>query len=1226
MNETLPSSLPDRAAWDSLVTQIRSIGGTNPLLNYELDHFCQIDLERAHPGGLAQFVSSGTALLNNLIRDPLAFSRAFNAAKRIDAKTHQLADHFGIDSCYLVGGLVSFEADGFDLRLPILLWPAKLIRKADDYEVRRVGEPLVNPALISSLEVCYGVRLDPVQLLMRLSNDGDLVPISMMDYLSQTVGNAGSLDLKRILAVGNFTTVPTQLLADIETANIPLLNTLIDGAAVPEALPLLEDAQLAAVASVVQADKVQERIVARALAGQSFAVETLPGCGYTQTVVNLLANLALADKRVLVLAPRRQTLNELGDRFAQIGLNGLLLRSHTAWMDVIAAISRNEKVLPVSASETKVQFQAISNDLDAYFDGLAHKDESLGVSVLDVLTKLAELSGMPHAPVTGARIQRENLLAEPNRDHALSLLLKAFELGEFKYGPQDSAWFQARFESPTEVTQAIAVAKKLRDETYPSLAKKLEEFIAAVEFKPANSVAEMGSYLRLFAGIRESLDRFNPGVFDRSLSDVIIATAPRKEKGEMSGGTRRRLKKLAKEFVRPGMHVADINASLKAIDEQRVDWNRYSTSLKPPTVPNGINDALVTFQALMSDLDSLQRHLDPQGTDPHLANLSHVELTAKLTSLVEDTGALENLGERAMVANELRQLGLEDLMRDLARLHVAREHIGTEFDLAWWQSAFEYLAQQNAQLIAQSTMGIQSLEEQFALLSAQLLSENRSMAANHLAGEWRTGIGQQAQQAAALKEQLKTGKATLRQVFEAAPDLVGNLSTCVGMSPFEITKEIPSGMEFDVLVILDAAGSTVAENLGGFKRAAQVIAFGDNAIAVPSGFEIEARPVASQVEAVAPSVLSMVAAAFGQETLRQSYRPDGQVLGEFINREFYQNRIAFEPSIDDYFGNSHVQHEEISEGNRANSNIEGATESLDAEVDKTVELIYNHALWHPQDSLLVATASQMHAERIRNSVMNGLKTRAHLNEFFEGHGRERFEIATMSQLAHRIADRVIFSVGFGRTPQGAMLTNLGELSSNDGRRALANLLVSARKQFTLVTCFSHTDLADQSAGGVGQLRDLMALLKNVNKSEPLETDPILEDLAIRLRKLGVTVKLGYGASSVLSLVASYSNRAVVLEPDWTIAGTELLVSLVYRPAVLLAHGWTYKRVYALQLFSDPEKFAKDTAQLLGMQVYAKTQTVFEDETAFEDTDHAWGDKPALNNDQRLKQDKPPHWQ
>ncbi|MFN9979109.1 MAG: hypothetical protein ACK53Y_04310, partial [bacterium] len=61
---------------------------------------------------------------------------------------------------------------------------------------------------------------------------------------------------------------------------------------------------------VQNADHSQQQVLEKAATGKSFAVHTLPGCGYLQTVVNLLANLAIDGKRALVVAPRKQTLDE----------------------------------------------------------------------------------------------------------------------------------------------------------------------------------------------------------------------------------------------------------------------------------------------------------------------------------------------------------------------------------------------------------------------------------------------------------------------------------------------------------------------------------------------------------------------------------------------------------------------------------------------------------------------------------------------------------------------------------------------------------------------------------------------------------------------------------------------------------------------------------------------------------------------------------------------------
>ncbi|MFM5905467.1 MAG: hypothetical protein ACKORF_05125 [Micrococcales bacterium] len=1220
MDSTLNQPGSWRASWDAWLDEIAAIGVSNPLQNFEPDTFGQIDLERAHPGGLAQFVSSRAASLSNLVRDPLAYSRALNAAKRIRSKSETLLKNFGVESSYLVGGLVSMVADGFDLRLPVFLWRVHLLSKGDDFELSMVGTPQVNPALKLALETCYGVHLDESQLLGTLQQGGDLVPISSLDYLTNLVGSQGRLDLKRILVVGNFTNVPTLLRADVGNDPNDLLRLIAAGEPVSQGV----DATLPTPISVTDTDSAQDHIVSRAMAGHSFAVETLPGCGYLQTVASTVANLAAMDKRVLVVAPRRQTLDELADRMSHIGLPGLVARGHFAWLDLISAISRNEKATTNLEPSAEASLVGIRAEIDAYFEALHRLDNTLGVSVQQILRRLAELSALPHPPVTEARISKEKLLENADRTAAVRLLQQAWDLGEFKFGPQDSAWFQARFETPEEVTQAIAVANRLRAETYPTLAKKLEEFISSAEFKPARSIADWNSYLRLFVGIRESLDKFTPDVFDRPLGDLITATANRKVKGEMSGGTRRKLRKLAKEFVRPGMHVADLNTALRAIEEQRESWHLLTTGLKPPMVPTGINDALISFQALSSDLENLQQHLDSESQEEPLAKLPLAKLEAKLESLCNDTGALENLGARAMVAKELRDLGLGSVMRDFARLHVARENIGLELELAWWQSALEILVGKNTLLLALSGDQISVLEQRFAELDAQAVADGSTEVAAKFASRWRAGLGDHADQAGALKAILRAGDASLPQVIAAAPDLISHLTTVFAVSPYEVPVFSKSS-KFDVVLVLDAAGSTVAENLSALMRANQVIAFGDDAIANPTGFEVEAREIPIGREIQSQSVYNAVRNVFGAEVLRRSYRPNGQILGTLINREFYQNRIEFEPSLDDYFGHTKVTHELIVSGTGVTATSDAASESPDAELAKTVDLIFNHALWNPEESLLVASASSVHAERIKTEVRNGLKSRTHLAAFFDSHGLEKFEVAAISDLAHRSADRVIFSVGFGLNAKGELGVNLGQLTSPDGRRALANLLVSARKHISVVTCFTAAQLGTERViPGVSYLADLLAAAVSVEVQETqLDPDPMLLDLAKRLRKLGATVKAGYGQR--IGLVASYGNKALIVEPDWSLVGASYREKLRIRPATLRSLGWQYQRVYSFDLFSNPEQVARNIAESLGLKVYDRAQPLFEiDDRAFEDTDMAWGETPD-SNDQRLRQDKPPHW-
>ena len=1212
--------------WASWRDEISAIGVTNPLTHFETNTFGQIDLERSHPGGFSQFVTGGQALLSNLVRDPLAYSRSLSAARRIKAKSDHISANFGIETIYLIGGIANFEADGFDLNIPILLWPVSLVRKGDDYELALDGEPEVNSALVEALEACYGIQLNSAELLARQNESSDLVPLTVLNYLANLSGSTANLDLRRILVISNFTQVTSQLIRDIDAKDLDESSLTILEALNGNPSEGLGDIEIPELNLVVDADSTQERIVSRALAGQSFAVETLPGCGYLQSVINVIAGLVKDSKRVLVVAPRRQTLNELADRFSNIGLAGLAVRADATWVDVVSAISRNEKAIPVHAEYSLIELRSSEKELDRYFEALNAIDEELGVSVSRVLRELSRLSSLAHPALTSARIPSEKLLDHVDRTLAINLLNQAHDLGEFSYGPQDTAWYQSVFESPQEVEQLVEKARRLHQEEFPKLLAVLGDFTEKVNFRPAASAEDWGTYLQLFIGIRHTLDKFVSDVFDRPLTELISATAPRRgqAKNSMSGGNRRRLKKLAREYLRAGLHVADMHESLKEIQEQRELWQRFCEIPAAPQVPSGINEALASYEDFVTDIRLIQTHLDPESNEPTLMKLSLNDLAAKLSSLANDVQALDNLGERSLIRAKLSDAGLGALARDLGRLHVKREQITLELDQAWWQSALESVISRDGSALSYTPRQIEANELRFRAANQAQISGGAKSLAYELSLRWKSALGNSSVEADALKSLLRTKQASLSSMANVSPSIFPSIVPVVLASPFQLPAVLPSETIFDCVLVLDAAGTSVAENLPALRRAKQVIGFGDSAVASPVGFEIENRatPIGREIEV--ESIFSALQRAFGSEVLRKSYRSTAKALGEFINREFYQNRIQFVPTASEYQGEKIFNLVLVEEGNRAKTTIEGATESLDAELERTVELIFNHALWHPQQSLLVASASKVHADRIRSAVIAGLQTRNNLGQFFNSHGREMFEVTPLAELTHRIADKVIFSLGFGRTSHGSVPSNFGQLSHIDGRKYLANLLVSAREQITIVSCFGSEDVpSDRLSNGAALLRDLLEAASAASSEVVPVNDPMLADLSIRLKKLGARVDESY--SRELPLIASYANNSAVIEPDWAIPGGNRVEKFSIRPGLLTSMGWKYTRVYSFELFSDPQTVANRIAESLGLQISKRPLPLFDnDEKAFEDSDLAWGDV-SDSNDLRLRQDKPPHW-
>ena len=1187
--------------------QAQSIGGTNPLTAFELSSFGQVDLSRAHPGGLAQLSSNKSSTITNLVRDGIAQSRALTTSRRIARKANRIQRNFGIDALFVAGGLVTLT----DHRMPVLLWKAHLLKKGDDLELRVDSTPRMNPALVKLIKT-YRSDFRVSDLLAICQGQTDLIPTGVLSLVTELIQHP-ELQVEKLLVLGNF--VPD---LDLDNSNLQIpegsaLSQIIGKTEIPPS-----NYQIPELTLVQNADGDQQKVIGKALAGDSFAVETLPGCGYLQTLVNLLANLALENKRALILAPRDQTLDEVAERLNHAKLPGLAVRESEAWKDVVSAISRNEKSDPADLPGAKLAVEQSQQKVEAYFEVLHSNKNSLGISLIQAMEKLANLAALPGAPVNSARIKPE--LLPTIQEQSEGLLKRAHEAGLFSTSPSDGPWFQARFDTDKEIATAVTAAKELAGEQFRILRYQINLYLQDINLKPCNTIEQWSQQLNLLLGIRETLDRFKPEIFDRPITELIDATAPRGERGNLSGAQRRRFKKLAKGYLRPGASVSNLHALLVAAESQRVSWDQLNITQSPPEVPLGLADIQSKFEEIYQTLQLLQKHLNPDPDIELLTQMNLDDLAALLKELAEKTGPLDRYIERLPMFRELTSIGLAEFTKEVSKTKPDYDQLQREFELTWWQSALEMIIQTDPRIMHYGQSEVAEIESEFERANERLLTQGLEHVRYQLSQKWREGITNHPAQADQLRAMLRTKKFDIKAGAVAGDVLYRTLVSNVLISPYRLEQLSPND-EFDVVIILDAASTGMAEAHPALTKAKQVIAFGDPVIAAPENFDTVARANQVHVEAERASVFEHVNDLFGSLAIARNYRIEGQVLGRYLNDNFYSNRLVLEPAAGQLFGTHNFEQIEITEGANATSTIEGATESLDAEVNKVVDMVLSHARWTPAQSLMVVTASRTHAERISQKVQEQVAVQPQIAEFFDAHGREQFECVSMSELTHRLADRVIFSVGFGRTPEGKISGTLGDFNSPSANRWMVNQIVSARKRMSVVSCYNFEDFAGGSLPANQRwLKDLIAP-SFLSDFADGDGDPLLKDLALRLQKLGLKVSLNFGGR--IGLAASYGTAAAVVDPDWALIGSNWDEKLRVRPGLLRAMGWDYHRVHALEMFAKPQDVANRIAMKLGVDLVRKAQPLF-DEKAFEDTPQAWGDDDDSNDD-RLRDDKPPHW-
>ncbi|MFE1664034.1 AAA family ATPase [Microbacterium sp. P02] len=1181
---------------ERLRVQGADLGGRSTLMHYTDAGDAGIEITGAHPGSLPQFITGRSTLLSGLFRDEVALRNARLAAERITAKNVELRTARGIETVHLAVGLASWTLGGTSFTAPVLLRPLAIRRHHADFELKLHGAFSVNPELVRALRTHFGIALDGAAMVALASDGGVFKPQPVIDHVRALTSQIETFTVHPRLVVSTFADVGSLMERDASNLDHPILNALaghVDDRATlmqrPTVHPLANPDERPPGADnlLLDADAEQEAVLARIIAGHSLAVHTLPGTGGTQTVINAVGALVRDGKRVLVVSARRSTLEGVRHRLSGIGLNGLAVSPRHLQRDLIRAIGRNEKAEQPRVSDVDDALVRLRGVLRDYRAAVTDVHPSLGVSALEILGTLTQLAGRTPAPSTAARLDLQTLARlAADRSSAAAKLAAAARLGEFRFGPDDSPWYGVSFATTESARAAHALAGRLHRQDVPSLLSRGYELIAQTHMRPFRTIAELGEYLQLLRGIRDSLDRFSPTVFERPLAELIQAHGPRRDAPEMNGANRRRLKRLSREYVRPGVHIADMYEGLVRVQQQRTQWQRYVDAGATPDVPVGLADVHVAWQRVDAELRELTQILG-RPDSAQLSTLAVKPLVRTLAGLAADSDVFDNLVERATLRTQLAELGLEPLLAELSVRHVPEDRVGAELEFAWWQSALEHLLRTDRALLGANTTVVDRLERDFRLVDEAHAAASGPLLAAQLATQWRIGIVDRQSEATALKAALKRGVSSPAEALEAAPSLLRTLAPVWLASPYDVPL-IPDTYGFDVVVIADAAALCLAEAAPALRRAQQVVAFGDPVTQKPTPFHLSAGTPADPDDFDEPfdptSVFERLAELLPVETLTRSYRAGGEDLAELVNDAFYGGEIVSLPWAGSYLGRGSLGVDYVEGGMGVPDPITGAVESPEAEVKRVVTLVVEHAVNRGSESLMVVTASTKHAERVRAAVEAAFQGRADVADFVSRDTAEPFAVLSLEDAVAESRDRVIFSLGFGLTKHGRVLSDFGDLSTPDGERLLTVGMTRARRSMVIVSSIRPSAFDDgRLEYGAATLMSILGGIAARARESRLEdlADPLTLALARELRRLGVAVDVQY--RGLLPLVAQHGGKAVVAESDPETVGESLRESLRLRPQILRRLGWHYVRVHAFDLYSDPSAVATRIAAMLGIQ-------------------------------------------
>jgi very-short-patch-repair endonuclease len=403
---------------------------------------------------------------------------------------------------------------------------------------------------------------------------------------------------------------------------------------------------------------------------------------------------------------------------------------------------------------------------------------------------------------------------------------------------------------------------------------------------------------------------------------------------------------------------------------------------------------------------------------------------------------------------------------------------------------------------------------------------------------------------------------------------------------------LPRQRLFDVVIFDEASQVTPADAVPSLIRATQVVVAGDTKQLPPSDFfrslggdddddfaELAEEPDLSRTGSEFDSILRALSGVLPQAGLKWHYRSRDERLIAFSNREFYRRSLVTFPGIGAGECLAHVVAEQ-------EPGIEGQQDSVAAEVERVVELIVEHAVTRPGESLGVITLGIKHMDRIDAKLRSVLAVRDDLAEFFDSEKKDPFFLKNLERVQGDERDAIILTVGYGgRRADGRVRHYWGPLQREGGERRLNVAVTRARTRMTLVTSFrtEETDPASMKHEGGKLLCEYMRYIDSgaremaaPRRAGP-ELNPFERDVKRRLGQAGIPVIPQYGVAAMrIDFAVSHprlpGRMVLAIETDgasYHSAGSARDRDRL-RQETLERLGWKFHRIWSTDWFNDPD--------------------------------------------------------
>lgn len=1078
------------------------LGGRNTLLWFRDLPSATLDLTRAHPAGMAQLFTNGSAPLQLLLREPAALAEGDRRARVIRSRTQALAQERGIFSCYLAIGMATWDHPGAPRSpaAPVLLRRLEIIatpREPQSLTLRLHRQVEFNSVLAKYLEVQHGIDLDPVAIADYLRDTERLDPTVVLQRVQQACANVPGFEVERRYVVGTFSYTKLPMVRDLgdqleSLSAHPVIAALAGDADAQQEVgadaPAVIDRDPESEHLVLDADASQQDVVEAARAGAHLVVEGPPGTGKSQTIANLIAAIVADGRRVLFVAEKRAAIDAVMKRLERGGLGEMALDIHDGQGSSGELIARLvAKMDDIAGSDpesrtTAADLTALRDELAAHRLAMHEPRNPWGVTVDEAQNRVAAFDAMKPAPRSHAGIEPADLEAIPaaRRDELRDELVRVAELGAWRTDDRPDPWYGARVVGVQQAAETQELVSRLADGGLQQHRDRLAALAEKVGLPTADTMLSSEQQLELMTEVHRTLETFRPEVFAAPLDQLVDATGSRAYRQEhpskLGALDRRRLRKQAKTLLRPGQPPSDLHGVLVLASAQRDKWREMAGKGSRPSAPVEVAKHVAAHERMREDLEWLAKRLAGTAEGDELLDVDYDTLQDRLSRLAEESDRLALVPTVIGPLDQLRANGLGDLIDDLGARKVPAERVGAEFEYVWWRAVLGRISDTDAAYGEVDGSQLREHVEAYAAADSTHVHSGAAEVRTAWAEQVRRAMRDLPEQEALLRAQQHADRPLpVRELLPEAPELLTTVAPCWVMSPLLVAAMLPPGVWFDVVVFDEASQIPPAEAISAISRAAQVVVSGDRRQLPPTSFfrgvDEPDEGADDTTPVTAESVLDALAPLLPHRELTWHYRALDERLIAFANAQLYGGRLITFPGV----GDDTVVRLDVVTGRQAGDSSDSDGAGTAAEVDRVVHVVLEQARQRPDESIGVITLGQRHADRIEKALRAAIGADPALSWLLDESVAEPFFVKNLERVQGDERDAIVLSVGYGRSADGRAPHRFGPISAEGGERRLNVAITRARRRMVMVSSFSGDELHPghlRSRGGL-LLRDFL---------------------------------------------------------------------------------------------------------------------------------------------------------